>query len=114
YGFERGGIVRLFGDLADAPTFLLEPTDQTARVGQTVALSLAGRYPTDTTIQWHHLDLALPGATAPILEFPNVVAAQAGTYYAVLSNAFGVVTSRVATVTVNPAQTGIDATDLAF
>src|SRR6185369_16330586 len=53
-------------------------------------------------------------ATAPILDFPNVVAAQAGTYYAVLSNAFGVVTSRVATVTVNPAQTGIDATDLAF
>jgi hypothetical protein len=52
-------------------------------------------------VQWFFQGLAFQGATTPVLNITNAQPAQSGPYFAVLSNEFGAVTSRVATLTVD-------------
>ena len=52
------------------------------------------------TYQWYKGEAALNGEVEPVLNLVDVRAGQAGEYYAVVSNPFGSVTSKVAVLTV--------------
>ncbi|MEY4386343.1 MAG: hypothetical protein RLY20_1626 [Verrucomicrobiota bacterium] len=54
--------------------------------------------------QWYFNGTNLPGATAPTLTFTNAQPSQAGSYFVVVSNAFGVQTNAGASLTVVPSQ----------
>ena len=100
--------------LSASPSFVLQPTNQTARVGQTasftvaVAAALTGAPP--PTLQWQRLAAGggtfddLPGATAETYTTLELTPADDGAQFrCVATNPFGSAVSGVATLTVtNP------------
>jgi Concanavalin A-like lectin/glucanases superfamily/Pro-kumamolisin, activation domain/Reelin subrepeat B/Immunoglobulin domain/HYR domain/Viral BACON domain len=91
------------GKCADpiAPYILLQPTNQVATVGENVMFSTAAGGTPPLSYQWLYWGTNLPGATAASLTLTNVQATQAGSYFAVVTNALGSVTSSNALLTVN-------------
>lgn len=100
--------------ISGAPSFVLQPTNQTVRVGQTASFTVA-LAPTLTgapppTLQWQRLAAGggtfddLPGATTETYTTPELTAADDGAQFrCVATNPFGVVLSGAATLTVtNP------------
>ena len=87
-------------DISQACALVSEPGDVTAFSGTPAALTakVAG-YLRDC--RWYRSSgAAVPGGTNAILSWTNVAFADAGKYLLVVSNGFGMVTSRVASVTV--------------
>lgn len=81
------------------PLIAVQPASLTATQGLSAAFT-----PTVTgsslTYQWRFNGAAIPGATSSNLVFADVQAANAGTYQLVVSNATGVLTSSVASLSV--------------
>lgn len=80
------------------------PADATATQGSSLTLSVsltAGSAP--FTYAWRKNGAALPGATQSQLALASLALSDAGSYSVVVSNPAGSVTSREATLTVNPA-----------
>lgn len=87
-------------DLLMPPTIVTQPTSVSTLAGGTAAFIVGVNNALPLAYQWFFNDQPLPGATGPMLVLNSVSPAQAGTYYVVLSNALGVVTSRWATLRV--------------
>lgn len=84
-----------------APSFAVEPADQTANAGATVTFTaLAGGSPAPT-IQWRRNGVAISGATGSSLVLNNVSAADVAAYTATATNSAGTATSREATLQFN-------------
>ena len=88
------------------PWFLSQPLNRTNPAGTTVSLAAPTVGTPPLTCQWSQDGVTLAnggnisGAQTPTLQLANVLAANAGGYVAVVSNAFGVLTSQVARLTV--------------
>jgi len=85
---------------ADPPAITAQPQSQTVYAGRSASfvVGISGTpYP---SLQWYFNGEPLPGARYAALNFDSVQATNAGNYFCVASNASGIVTSEVATLTV--------------
>ena len=82
------------------PILTSQPVSQAANAGQSVTFSV-GAIGSPLSFQWRQGGEPLSGATNTSLTLTNLQAANAGYYDVVISNAFGVLTSAVVTLTVN-------------
>ena len=83
-----------------APTVNILPPNLTVLAGSNAVFSANALGLPPLAYQWQNNQGVIAGATAPILPFFNIQPTNAGTYSVVVSNAYGSVTSAVATVTV--------------
>lgn len=92
---------------AAPPTITSQPANQTIVAGNNAwfQISATGSYP--RTYQWYKgavgSGTVIAGATSNPLLLPGALAADAGSYYVTVANAYGNATSTAATLTVNPA-----------
>lgn len=83
------------------PAITVQPQSASAPDGGSIGLSVVARGTAPLTYQWRRGDIAVPGATSPILSVDGLAMADTGsTYSVVVSNAAGSVTSPPAIVTV--------------
>jgi uncharacterized repeat protein (TIGR01451 family) len=82
------------------PSITLQPSNQTAVVGDNVNFQAAASSSTPLSYQWFFGATPLPGATATTLGLSNVQTNQAGNYSFVATNEAGAATSVVAQLTV--------------
>ena len=83
------------------PTILIQPANQVVPQGGQAdfCVGAIGTPPFD--YQWRFHNTNLPGAFQPCLSIPGVSSNNVGPYSAVVSNAYGAVTSLVATLTIS-------------
>jgi uncharacterized delta-60 repeat protein len=81
----------------------VHPLSQNRNAGESVTLSVTAVGTEPLGYQWWKDGWELSGATAAALPLSNLQSAHAGSYWAVVSNPCGSVTSYVAVLTVNPA-----------
>ncbi|PAW87328.1 MAG: hypothetical protein B9S33_06445 [Pedosphaera sp. Tous-C6FEB] len=105
-------ITNAFGSITSAPALLtitnstappvltLQPQSQSVIVSNTVAFTTTATGALPLNYQWFFNSNLLGGATSPTLTLPNVQASQAGTYFLVVTNNFGSITSAAATLLV--------------
>ena len=84
------------------PAFCWQPTNQAVFAGTPVALVASASGGEPLSLQWYFNGSPLPGATAPTLALTNAQPANAGAYALVVSNAYGALTSSVASLVVYP------------
>lgn len=82
------------------PTILAQPSSITVLTGNVAVFSVVVNGVGPLTYGWSHNGLAIDAATNVSLVISNVLEADAGEYHVVIANAFGSVTSVVATLTV--------------
>lgn len=82
------------------PSILAQPQNQTVLSGSNVSFSLVATGAPSPGYQWRFNNASLASATNSFLTLSNVPVTSAGNYVCVASNAYGVVTSSVATLTV--------------
>ncbi len=87
-------------DPAAAPVFVSQPSNQVVAAGADVTLGTGFIGVPPVALQWWFNGASLDGATQPTLVLSNVTAAAAGSYALVLSNANGMTTSVVVSVSV--------------
>jgi hypothetical protein len=87
---------------AAEPQILNQPTNRVFVETDAAVLEVVAVGSPPMSYQWHSQGGPLPGETLHALRFRNVTAAQAGSYFVVISNSLGSVTSQVATLTVKP------------
>ena len=85
--------------LLTAPQITSDPASQTVIEGSSVALSVSAVGGT-LGYQWYKEGWPIPGATAAVLNFANITAADAGNYQVSVHNEAGATASRLATLTV--------------
>jgi hypothetical protein len=84
-----------------APTITTQPANQTVTVGATATFSVTAAGTAPLSYQWYQSSAAISGATSASYTTPPTTAADNGaTFYVVVSNASGSVTSADATLTV--------------
>lgn len=106
---EEGAIYRIdYGD-ANAPTITSHPASQSVMPGASVTFSVRASGPGTLRYQWQRNLVNIAGATSPNYTIASVTESDNGAqFHAVVSNAYGNVTSNDATLTVstNRAPTG--------
>jgi len=85
-----------------APRIIVEPADVTLWPGSSWTLRVTAWGTASRACQWRFNGVDLPDAISTSLDLTAVQPSQAGGYDAVISNASGSVTSRVARVTISP------------
>jgi hypothetical protein len=89
-----------------APAITTQPAAQTVTAGQTATFSVVATGNPAPTYQWYKNSAAISGATAASYTTPATVSTDNGaTFYVVVTNSVGSVTSSTATLTVNVAPT---------
>lgn len=88
-----------------APVILSQPASQTVAAGSSVTLTVSTAA-NDGTYQWYKNGALIEGATGASYMISPVSTADSGTYYVVVTNSFGSVTSQSATVTITTTSTG--------
>jgi hypothetical protein len=83
------------------PTITTQPLSQTVTAGASVTLTVAASGSTPLSYQWKKDGVALAGAIKATLTLASVNVADAGVYTVEVSNGAGLVTSALATVSVN-------------
>jgi pectate lyase len=103
YGAETSSVVTLtVNPAAVPPSIIAQPEDQNVLVGQGAAFSVTATGSAPLNYQWYfNTNTALANATNDVLAFPNAQSSDAGAYFVIVTNAYGAVTSDVATLTVN-------------
>jgi hypothetical protein len=96
--FERGRSALVF--LAGAPRVLREPQDMTVREGTNVVFSVLAMGSPPLGYQWFFNGDLLPGQTGSTLTLQAAQFSEGGLYAVVVSNSFGMVTSRLARLVV--------------
>jgi hypothetical protein len=84
------------------PFITLEPQSQSMFVSGHTAFAAGASGAAPLRFYWTHNGAIVPGAASPSLAFPNVAAANAGTYQMVAANAFGSATTARVTLTLIP------------
>lgn len=87
------------GDPPSPPYISQQPLSRVAIAGATVVLHAGACGTPPFGYQWYFADALLPGKTNAVLELPNIQPANAGDYFAIVTNSLGVVTSHVAHIT---------------
>ena len=82
------------------PSITSHPTNQTVECGQAVTVNGTATFPSPGGYQWYFSTNPVVGGTNATLSFSAVAVSNAGSYTLVASNAFGVVTSSNAILTV--------------
>ena len=82
-----------------APTITTQATSQTVATGKSITLSVAASG-SNLKYQWYKDGNAISGATASAYTISSAAAADAGSYYVVVSNSAGTVTGNAVTLTV--------------
>ena len=90
----------LINALAPLPGLISQPTNQIVRAGTNYTLTATAVGAPPLSFQWLLAGTNLPGATATSLTLNPVGTNNAGGYTLVVTNAFGAITSSVATLTV--------------
>jgi hypothetical protein len=97
---------------ATAPTITTQPSSQTVNAGQSASFSVVANGTAPLTYQWQKLINGtwtnISGATSATFTVPSATASDAGSYWAVVSNAAGQAISNTVTLTVNPATTSFN------
>src|SRR5262249_33641526 len=75
-------------------------TDRTIGAGQNTNFRIRGVGSFPLAYQWRKEGVAIAGATSSVMPLLNVQPSDAGNYSVVISNAFGIVTSSIASLTV--------------
>ncbi|HEY9172364.1 MAG TPA: PQQ-binding-like beta-propeller repeat protein [Verrucomicrobiae bacterium] len=86
--------------LPSAPAILTQPASLTVQVGASATFGVIAAGAAPLTYQWWFNNTALPAATNANLTLTSAGLANAGNYHVVVANAFGSVTSQVATLAV--------------
>ncbi len=84
------------------PFIVTEPRGSTNRIGDRLALSAVVEGGTPITLQWLKDGAIIPGATSNAYSISNLIVGDSAGYSLRASNAFGTITSSVATVLVVP------------
>ena len=82
------------------PVFVQHPTNIALNLGSNLTLNSRAIGSEALTYQWRFIGTNLTGQTNSSLMITNVTEAMGGTYFSVASNAFGIATSSIATVTI--------------
>ncbi len=85
------------------PTITTHPASIVSAQGSNVTFSVAASGTTPLSYQWYKNGTSVSGATSATLALNNVQSANAGSYYAIVTNVAGTITSSTATLTVNNA-----------
>jgi hypothetical protein len=89
------------GDVkATGPKLFSQPTNQTVLVGGAAVFLVDARGTSPLFCTWYFDNSAIPGATNANLLLDPVTPQQGGTYFVVITNAYGTVTSTISTLTV--------------
>ncbi|HAB19788.1 MAG TPA: immunoglobulin domain-containing protein [Verrucomicrobiota bacterium] len=84
------------------PAITVQPTNQSAFLGQTVQFSVTAVSTSPETYQWFFRSAVMDGATNSLLVLPNVSTNEAGTYQVRVTNTNGTTASLFALLTINP------------
>jgi hypothetical protein len=88
--------------LIEPPTITQQPLSQTVLISSNVVFSVTVSGDGPFGYQWYFANTAIHGATNATFSLTNVQPGHSGDYYVVVSNAFGLATSAIATLTVSP------------
>lgn len=88
------------------PVILTQPTNQIVLATRDVTLAVSAFGSEPLSYQWFFTNAPLAGATSATLALPLITTNQAGTYFVVVSNFVGSVTSQWAVLTVLPDSAG--------
>jgi len=92
---------------AVAPTITSQPSNQTVAAGQTATFSVVTAGTAPLAYQWQKNGATISGATATSYTTPVTTTADSGEQFRVaITNAFGNITSNMATLTVDPSTNG--------
>ena len=83
-----------------APSFILQPTSQTAYLGQSIQFT-ATAIGTSPSYQWYFNNTPISGATSSTYTIQSCSTLNQGSYQVIVSNVAGSVTSSVATLGIN-------------
>ncbi len=87
--------------VSSPPSVTVNPTNQTALVGDAVSFSVTATGNPSPSYQWWKDGALFPSATSAVLTLSAITTNSAGGYSVVITNAAGSVTSSVASLTVN-------------
>ena len=93
------------GIVVALPQITAQPQSQTVTAGANATFTVQATGLPAPTYQWYNTGVMIGGATSATLTLSNVQATNAGSYYVVVTNVAGSVTSNAATLTVNAAST---------
>lgn len=82
------------------PVIIAQPASITVNVGAQVALTVQATGSDPLAYQWYRDGILMAGATASTLSFSSAQTTNTGSYYVIVSNPAGTVTSLTATLTV--------------
>ncbi len=82
-----------------APTITTQPASQTVVLGNSATFSVAATGTGTLSYQWYFGSSAISGATSASYSIATTTASNAGSYYVVVTNPYGSVTSSTATLT---------------
>lgn len=103
-GFQNAfGMFRLPVPPAPAPPVItVHPETKTIGAGESLFLSVTATSGSPLTYQWQHAGTNLTGQTTQSLSLFQNSSERAGNFLVIVGNAFGSVTSQVATITIRP------------
>ncbi|MCX8157379.1 MAG: immunoglobulin domain-containing protein [Verrucomicrobiae bacterium] len=88
--------------LGEGPVITQQPASQTVQEGQPVQLVVVATGTGPLYFNWYFQGAMIMSGTNSVLNIPSANPAIAGSYFVVVSNAYGVVTSQVAMVQIGP------------
>jgi hypothetical protein len=99
------GLAMLRFSARSLPTIIAQPQGMTVKLADTATFTVGAT--NSTRLQWTKDNIPLPGATNPVLTVTNVQPPRIGDYQVVVGNAWGAVTSSVATLNIQGVDAGI-------
>ncbi len=94
-------LIPVGGANTNPPSITTQPLSQTNALGGNVTLTVVAAGATPLSYQWRFYGSNISGATATSYALNNIQPTNGGDYTVVITNAFGSITSAVATLTVN-------------
>jgi hypothetical protein len=106
--------VQPFGSFPPLAPQVSQPQSQISVAGSTVLLSVAGVGTQPLSYSWYFNGNPSPIGTGPTLSLSNVQPSASGNYFVIVTNAYGSITSSVATLTVNNAASACSSAMVGF
>ncbi|NQU42504.1 immunoglobulin domain-containing protein, partial [bacterium] len=98
---SNGAVLEVIEDPGSgAPVIQSEPSNATFQAGQTIQLSVTVTGSTPLQYQWRKEYSLISGATSAIYQIPNADSSDGARYWCRITNAYGHVDTRMATITV--------------